>query len=56
MPRWAIIMLPSAKVSSLAVPPIRLEILTSGALHPGGVAGAFSAWVILDSRVSSKVD
>lgn len=56
MPCWAIIMRPSTKVSSLAFPPIRLEILMSGALHPDRVAGTFSAWFILELRVSSKVD
>lgn len=53
MPCWAIIMLPSTKVFSLAFPPIRLEILMSGALHLDGVAGAFSAWFLLDFLVSS---
>lgn len=56
MPCWAVIMLPSTKGSSLAFPPIRSGILTSGALRPDGVAGTFSAWFILDLRVSGKVD
>lgn len=56
MPCRGVIMLLSTKVSPLAFPPIRLETPVSGAMHPGGVAGTFSAWLILDLQVSNKAD
>lgn len=56
MPCRGVIMLLSTKVSPLAFPPIRLETPVSGAMHPDGVAGTFSAWLILHLQVSNKVD